>query len=94
MLTLIEPLITETTIAQAGKRWYTFSSPIDQTKPKLRELIEKNFKVHVLEIKTMRVKGKTKRSPRSRRLIQGSSWKKVMVKVKEGEKIDLFETGA
>jgi large subunit ribosomal protein L23 len=90
----IKPVITEKTLKLAQKNWYTFGSLPGLSKDQLKEIIEKTFKVNVLAIKTMTVKGKARRSPRSRKVRQLPSWKKAMVLVKEGQKIDLFETGA
>jgi len=89
----LSPIITETSIAAAQKNWYTFRAPVLDNKNTLRQEIEKTFKVNVLSIKTMVVKGKTKRSAKNRRLSSASDWKKVIVLLKEGQKIDLFELG-
>lgn len=90
----LKPVITETTMDLAKNNWYTFAAPVAPGKSELREMIEKIFKVNVLEIKTMIVKGKKKKSLKSRKMRELSDWKKVIVKVKEGQKIDVFEVGA
>lgn len=90
----LKTVITETTINLAKSGWFTFASPVANTKPQLRKLIEKLFKVNVIDIKTSVVKGKNKRSLKSRRMRKQSNWKKVMVKVKEGQKIESFDIGA
>ena len=90
----IKPLVTETSMELAKKNWYTFGAPTELNKNQLKKTIQDTFKVDVLSIKTMVVKGKNKRSLRSRRVKKMSDWKKVLVKVKEGQKIDVFETGA
>ena len=89
----LTPIITETSITNAQKNWYTFRAPLRENKNSLRVFIEKIFKVNVLAIKTMVVKGKSKRSPKNRKISIGSDWKKVIVRVKDGQKIDLFELG-
>ncbi|HUW24455.1 MAG TPA: 50S ribosomal protein L23 [Patescibacteria group bacterium] len=90
----IKPVITERTLELAKKNWYTFGVPLGKNKNELREFIEKTFKVNVLAVRTMTVKGKSRRSLRSRKMRQLPDWKKVIVLIKEGQKIDLFETGA
>jgi len=90
----LRPVITETTINLVKSNWYTFAVPVAARKNELREMIGKAFKVDVLEIKTMVVKGKTKRSPRSRKVRKLSDWKKAIVKIKDGQKIDVFDVGA
>ncbi len=92
MIKLI-PIITETSISAAQKNWFTFKAPVLANKNSLKQEIESLFKVNVLAIKTMVVKGKTKRSPKTRQLSPGSDWKKVIVQLKQGQKIDLFELG-
>lgn len=90
----LRPLITETTINLVKNNWYTFAVPVSARKNELREAIGKAFKVDILEIKTMVVKGKAKRSLKSRKVRQLSDWKKAIVKVKDGQKIDAFDVGA
>lgn len=87
----LEPVITETSLAATKSGWYTFKSPLEGNKNQLKKLVEENFKVNVLAIKTLIVKSKSKRSRVSRRLVRRSNWKKVLVKVKEGQKIAVFE---
>ena len=90
---MIKPLLTEKTSRLSKANWYTFSGPAKTSKSQLKDLIRKTFKVSVLAIKTAIVKGKTRRSLKSRKSRKLSDWKKVMVKIKEGEKIDLFDHG-
>jgi len=89
----LEPIITETTIASAQKNWFTFRAPVLENKNSLKKEIEKTFKVNVLAVKTMVMEGKNKRSLKNRKISRGSDWKKVIVKLKDGQKIDLFELG-
>jgi large subunit ribosomal protein L23 len=89
----IEPVITETSVGLSAKNWYTFKVPIEFNKNKIKEVLEKMFTVNILSIKTITVRGKTKRSLKSRKLIGKSDWKKAIVKVKEGQKISAFDLG-
>ena len=89
----LSPLITETTISNAKKNWYTFKSPVSETKDTLRKRIEETFKVNVIDIKTLISKGKAKRSAKSRKIRRESNWKKVMVKLKKDQKISAFDLG-
>lgn len=90
----MKPIITETTMNLAKKNWFTFSVPPDLNKNMIRRNVEKVFGVNVVEIKTIVVKGKSKRSLKSRIVKKKPDWKKAMVRLKEGQKIDIFETGA
>ena len=58
-------------------------------KIQIKESVEKSFKVSVLKVRTMNVRGKKKRLGRT----QGrkSSWKKALVTLKAGESIEYFE---
>lgn len=89
----LSPLITETSINNAKKNWYTFKAPVSETKDTLKKKIEETFKVNVIDIKTLISKGKAKRSAKSRKIKRDSNWKKVMVKLKEGQKINAFDLG-
>jgi large subunit ribosomal protein L23 len=51
--------------------------------------VEKHFKVKVVDVRTMNVAGKTKRRGRTQGLRPG--WKKAIVTLKEGDKIEFFE---
>ena len=68
-----------------------FAFEVDQraTKIQIKESIEKSFKVTVLKVRTMNVRGKKKRLGRYQGL--KSSWKKALVSLKEGDTIEYFE---
>ncbi|MEK9138342.1 MAG: 50S ribosomal protein L23, partial [Bacteroidota bacterium] len=54
---------------------------------------EKKFNVTVLNVRTMKHKGKAKSQLTRRGRFQGrtSQWKKAMVRLKEGDKIEFFQ---
>jgi large subunit ribosomal protein L23 len=91
MKIVIKPVVTEASMDLVSKGWYTFAAPCAANKNQLRELVEKTFEVEVTDIKTMIVKGKMRRSGRTRQYRRTPDWKKVMVKLKESQKIDLFD---
>ena len=68
-----------------------FAFEVDQraNKIQIKESIEKSFKVSVLKVRTMNVRGKKKRLGRYQGL--KSSWKKAIVTLKEGDTIEFFE---
>lgn len=94
MISEIKPIITETTMNLAKNGWYTFRVSLDRNKNELRKSISKTFKVDIVGIKTLVVKGKVKRSLKTRAIRKRSDWKKVIVKLKSGQKIEAFEVGA
>jgi len=68
-----------------------FAFQVDQraNKIQIKESIEKSFKVKVLKVRTINVRGKKKRLGRYQGL--RSSWKKALVTLKEGDTIEYFE---
>ncbi|MBI4430752.1 MAG: 50S ribosomal protein L23 [Candidatus Omnitrophica bacterium] len=85
---LIEyPWITEkSSILQQGGK-YIFRVRREATKNLVKQFVEGNFNVHVIKVNSMNISGKSKRV----RLQPGytNDWKKVIVTLKAGEKIDL-----
>ena len=86
---LIKPIVTEKSTALMEERKYTFCVPLSATKIQIRQAVEQIFKVKVQAVNTMRYEGKMKRLGRT----QGrrSDWKKAVVTLKPGERIELFE---
>ena len=86
---LRRPIITEkaTNLQALGK--YTFEVARDANKPQIKEAVEKAFKVKVASVNVMHVPGKMRRAGRQRGMT--SSWKKAVVTLEEGNKIELFE---
>lgn len=86
---LIRPLITEKTTTLMQDNKYTFVVPLTANKVEIRQAIEQIFKVKVLDVNTTRVMGKFKRMGRT----QGKrpDYKKAIVKLAAGERIEFFE---
>ena len=86
---LIRPIVTEKSTALMEQGKYTFRVPLAATKIQIRQAVEQIVKVKVQAVNTMRYEGKMKRLGRT----QGrrSDWKKVVVTLKPGETIELFE---
>lgn len=87
------PIITEKSINQAGLGEYTFAVDKQATKGQIKQAVEQFFGVDVKQIRTLKLKGKTKRVLKTRKKIKLSNWKKAVVRIKEGQKIDCFEVG-
>jgi large subunit ribosomal protein L23 len=68
---------------------YTFIVPLTANKIEIRQAVEKIFKVKVVGVNTIRVMGKMKRMGKN----QGKrpDYKKAIVKVAPGQRIELFE---
>jgi len=86
---LRKPIVTEksTALQEAGR--YVFEVAPKATKHQIKHAVEQIFEVKVLKVNTMRVKGKGKRF--GPRIVMQSSWKKAIVTLKAGQKIDFFE---
>jgi len=93
MNTIIKPIISEKSMSGVTLGRFTFQVLQDATKEEVKKAIEKKFKVNVLGVKTNLVKGKTTKVGKRRREVVKSSWKKAVVQLKEGQKIDLFDIG-
>jgi large subunit ribosomal protein L23 len=90
-LVLIRPIISEKTMRLAQLGQFTFEVALDANKYQIRAAVESNFKVKVVEIKTIKLKGKVRRFGSKRQPSQLSGMKKAVVKLKKDQKIDLFE---
>ncbi len=85
-----KPLVTEkgTTMLSEGN-WVTFKVHMDSNKIQIREAVQKIFSVSVLKVNTQIVRGRRKRFGKT--MGHTKAWKKAMVQLKEGDKIEIFE---
>ena len=87
LYTLIEaPVISEKSANAEVDNQYTFKMLPKANKDQIKNAIEQAFGVDVVAIRTMNVKGKTKRTRYG--LGKRKSWKKAVVTVAEGQRID------
>lgn len=84
------PIVSEksTALAEIGNR-YVFEVAPSATKPEIRDAIEQLFKVDVKAVKTMMMHGKNKRSGRFD--FKRSNWKKAIVTLAPGQRIELLQ---
>ena len=84
------PKMSEKTLSlKEEANQFAFKVAQRANKIQIKESIEKSFKVSVLKVRTMNVRGKKKRLGRYQGL--KSSWKKAIVTLKEGDTIEYFE---
>jgi large subunit ribosomal protein L23 len=84
------PLITEKTTMLSGQHnTYAFEVAREANKIEIKRAVEEIFKVDVVKVNTLNVRGKPRR--RGRVVGRTPSWKKAYVTVAEGQKIDIFE---
>jgi len=84
---IIEPLITEKGASDKQTGKFLFKVHPKATKKEIHTAIEKIFNVHVTKVNTLRVRGKLKRVRHQPGFT--SNWKKAVITLKKGEKIDL-----
>jgi len=86
---LRRPLITEKSTVLQMENKYAFEVAGEASKPQIKQAVEKAFKVKVTDVNVMMVPGKRRRL--GRRMVSRPSWKKAIVTLKAGDKIELFE---
>jgi large subunit ribosomal protein L23 len=89
---IVRPLITERSTLLREKGKYSFEVHPDATKQEIKnavELIFKKEKVEVLKVNTTNVPAKIRRFGRN--LSKAYRWKKAIVSLKPGHKIEFFE---
>ena len=81
--------LTEKGTVQGEKHnQYTVVADPRANKTQIRQAVQDLFKVKVLRVNTLNVRGKFRRQ-RTKQAGQSSSWKKAIVTLKEGDKIVL-----
>jgi large subunit ribosomal protein L23 len=84
------PLITEkSTLVREESSKYLFEVDRRANKIEIGQAVEKLFKVKVLEVRVMNVQGKSKRV--GKHIGRTQDWKKAIVKLEPGNKIEIFE---
>ena len=84
------PLITEkTNIQKEEHNKVTFEVERSANRVEIKRAVEKIFNVRVASVQTMQVRGKVKR--RGRILGKRRDWKKAIVTLMAGERIEFFE---
>lgn len=88
---IIRPIITEKSTDEVGRQnKYSFQVAMEASKNQIKKAIEKFFKVNVLRINVAVIPGKTRYGLRTRKETKKADWKKAIVRIKEGQKIDIF----
>jgi large subunit ribosomal protein L23 len=86
---LKRPIITEKSTAQQERSIYTFEVSKDASKQQIKEAVEQAFSVNVIKVNVITMPAKW-RGP-GRRKSEVSPWKKAVVTIKQGQKIQYFE---
>ena len=88
---LLRPIISEKNTMLNERGQYVFEVSERANKIMVRRAVEELFKVSVRSVNVMHVPGKKRRSPRTRTIGMTRSWKKAIVSLREGERIELFQ---
>lgn len=86
-----KPILTEKSVnTQAEFNKYAFKVNRKASKGAVAEAVEKLFGVNVVDVTTMIMPGKRRRLKNKNLFKKTPSWKKAIVKIKDGQKIDMF----
>ncbi|MCB1045715.1 MAG: 50S ribosomal protein L23 [Calditrichaeota bacterium] len=87
---LVHPLLTEKMmVLQDERNQYGFVVAKGCNKLEIKSAVEKQFGVSVEDVRTMNVAGKLKRQGKF--VGRRSSWKKAIVTLKQGDRIEIVE---
>jgi len=86
---LRRPLITEKNAALQALNKYAFEIADGANKMMVKDAVEKAFKVKVTGVNVITMRGKTKKL--GRRVVHTHPWKKAVVTLQAGDKIEYFE---
>ena len=87
---LLRPVISEKSVIETERNNYTFAVARDANKFQIKAAVEAEFKVDVLGVRVVNVKPKQKRRGR-KTLGMVPGWRKAIVTIAAGQKIELFE---
>ncbi|MCH2540473.1 MAG: 50S ribosomal protein L23 [Anaerolineales bacterium] len=88
---LLRPLVTEKSSFQNEKLGqYVFEVAPDATKTQIKEAVQSLFDVNVIQVNTLVMPAKRARKQR-RMVTRTSQYKKAVVKLADGETIEMFE---
>jgi len=86
---LRRPLITEKNTGLQVLNKYAFEISDGANKLMIKQAVEKAFKVKVTGVNVVTMRGKTKKM--GRRVVHTNPWKKAIVTLQAGDKIEYFE---
>lgn len=90
LVVIVRPMITEKATRLGTEHKYMFEVETAANKVQVKEAVEKGFSVKVTSVNLMNVRGKPKRV-RGNRIKHRPDWKKAVVTLAPGDKIELFE---
>ena len=90
---ILRPVISEKSMDQTQRNKYTFAVHDDANKFQIKDAVEELFKVRVVTVNVLTTKAKEKQRTMRRRRTKGytSPWRKAVVTLAVGDKIEFFE---
>jgi large subunit ribosomal protein L23 len=90
---LLHPVISEKSMDESQRGKYTFAVHDDASKIQIQAAVEEVFKVKVTAVNVLTSKSKERRggARRSRKAGRTSPWRKAIVTLAPGQKIEFFE---
>lgn len=86
-----QPRISEKTLRLAATGWYTFDVDRFARKEEIAKKLAFLYGVTVINVRTARMHGKVRRVGKTRQSQKATDWKKALVHLAKGQKIDAFE---
>ena len=86
---LVRPLVTEKSTSRLAERTYAFEVKLDAAKGDVTQAVEAFFNVKVAAVRTLVVRGKSKRFGRFSG--KRKNWKKAYVTLSDGHSLNFFE---
>ena len=86
---LIAPVVSEKSYSLIEANKYSFRVHPDAHRTQIRQAVEELFDVSVVRVNVLKVQPKPKRRGLTRGTKPG--WKKAIVELREGDKIEIFE---
>ena len=89
---LIAPVVSEKSYSLIEDNKYSFRVHSKAHKTQIRQAVEELFEVRVIAVNVLKVQPKPKRRGLYKGTRQG--WKKAIVQLREGDRIEIFEGAA
>jgi large subunit ribosomal protein L23 len=86
---LRRPIITERSTMLNEQGRYTFEVARPANKAQIKDAVQRIFKVNVTAVNVISMPSKTKRV--GKKAVQTQPWKKAVVTVRHGQRIEMFE---
>lgn len=88
---LKKPIISEKSSLLQEASVYTFEVEMSSNKSQIKTNVESAYGVDVISVRTIISKGPKKRNPKTGAWMNGKKSKKALVKIKQGQTINIFE---